>query len=56
MQINQFILADTSKISKVGLYCFAQFAGLNSIIMGKELSPYQRKKFPESLEIIDSLI
>ena len=45
------LLADTSKISKEGLYCFAQFTELDSIIVDEELSPEQRKKFPKSLKI-----
>ncbi|GCF94612.1 transcriptional regulator [Enterococcus florum] len=44
-----FILCDTSKLDNEGLYSFIDYSNLDMVIMERQLTEIERKKFPDSL-------
>lgn len=46
------LLADTSKISLQGLYCYCSYSELDTLIFERELAPDERKCIPESVNIL----
>lgn len=44
-----FVLCDTSKLDNEGLYSFIEYSDVDMIIMERQLTDVERKRFPDSL-------